>query len=109
VTVSGITTATAISADVDGAQACALLANGQIKCWGDNTNGRLGDGTTTSSSIPVAVLGITNATEISVGAGHACARLSTNQVQCWGLNNFGQLGDGTTTDSLGPVTVGGLG
>ena len=75
-----------------------------------------GDGTTTDSSVPVAVSGITNATAVAVGGDpiptsddeFACALLSTGGVDCWGYNNVGQLGDGTITDSSVPVAVSGI-
>lgn len=49
VAVSGIANATAIAAGVAGAQSCAVLATGNVKCWGANTAGQLGNGTTTDS------------------------------------------------------------
>lgn len=102
---------------------CALLATGQVKCWGDNEYGELGNGTTyleeSNSSIPVPVSGITNAVEISasdghgeigssVRAGHICALLEGGSVECWGANESGQLGDGSHTASSVPVLVKGI-
>ncbi|HVE94332.1 MAG TPA: CocE/NonD family hydrolase [Acidimicrobiales bacterium] len=87
---------------------CALDGNGGVECAGRNTNGQLGDGTTTSSTTPVTVASIKNAVEVTGGEGHTCARLSTGQLACWGNNDRGQLGDGTTTSSTTPVTVAGI-
>jgi len=106
VTVSGISTATAVAGG--GLFTCALLANGTVWCWGYNGNGELGNGTTTESNIPVQVAGINTAVAIATGYAHACAVLASGAVKCWGWNAFGGLGNGTTTDSNTPVTVLGL-
>jgi alpha-tubulin suppressor-like RCC1 family protein len=104
----GISTATAIAADSDGGTYCARLSTGHVDCWGYNSNGELGNGSTTSSDVPVAAKGITTATAV-VGAADAsgsfCARLSTGHVDCWGYNGYGELGNGNTTTFTLPVAV----
>ena len=94
VQVTGISNATAISAGTGGAHSCALLATGRVECWGSNDYGQLGNGSTTDSSTPVQVSGISNATAISAGGAHSCALLATGEIYCWGLNEDGQLGNG---------------
>lgn len=90
---------------------CIRLGNGQARCWGDNEDGQLGDGTTSNRTRPVAVSNATggnalqNVRKISAGTWHTCAQLSNGQARCWGANAFGALGDGTTTSRLRPVSV----
>jgi alpha-tubulin suppressor-like RCC1 family protein len=87
---------------------CALLKGGAVQCWGDNTYGQLGNGTTVGGQ-RVAVVGLTQAAvAIEAGGFHTCALLNDNSVACWGHNDRGQLGTGNETDSLVPVPVVGL-
>jgi len=62
---------------------CALLSDGTVQRWRTNVYGGLGDGTATSSTVPVRVMGITNAIAIAAGGLHACALLADGTVQCW--------------------------
>ena len=87
---------------------CVVMTDGTVRCWGDNTVGQLGDGTTTARTTPVTVPGITTAVDIVSGPRHTCVRLMDGTVRCWGENLSGQLGDGTTTNRTSPVTVSGL-
>jgi alpha-tubulin suppressor-like RCC1 family protein len=89
---------------------CGRTETGSVKCWGNNTSGSLGDGTTAGRLTPVDALGVNNVASVVTGGGHTCALLSrADRVRCWGLNESGQLGDGTTNNRLSPVSVPGLG
>lgn len=93
---------------------CAVSGSGAAYCWGANANGQLGNGTTTGSSYPVQVSGLTNAISIEVGGSYSsnsfsCAVTSTGSAYCWGYNGYNQLGDGTTTQRTSPVQVVGVG
>jgi len=78
-----------------GYHACALMKDGRLECWGRNVEGQLGDGTTTSSTSPVTVVGLTGVSAISEGDLFSCALTSAGGIKCWGGNAVGQLGNGT--------------
>jgi alpha-tubulin suppressor-like RCC1 family protein len=94
---------------------CALTAAGAAYCWGDNTYGQLGDGSTSRSLVPVAVAGGQTFVTLSAGFYHTCGIVTTGEAYCWGRNTpnavqesvGGQLGDGTTTDRPLPTLVSG--
>ena len=85
---------------------CVLLTNNQVKCWGGNNGGQLGQGDNVTrgdlpgemgDDLPAVDLGTgRSAKAIAAGGDFTCAILDTNQVKCWGANTRGQLGLGDT-------------
>ncbi len=90
------------------AHTCALLDDGSVWCWGDNSHGELGDGTVYDRARPVAVAGLPPASSVGAGLGFTCASTLDGLVYCWGQNDEGQLGDGSTADRATPAPVPGL-
>jgi len=104
--VSGLTSVAAMTAG--GYHSCALMFDSTVRCWGRNTRGQLGDGTSSFfASTPVAVSGMTTAVSVSGGFYHTCAALRDGTVQCWGDNDSGQIGN-TLSYSNVPMTVAGI-
>jgi alpha-tubulin suppressor-like RCC1 family protein len=90
----------------------AVRSDGTVWAWGDNSQGQLGDGTTTNRTTPVQVQDPADPTgylqDVSMVAGAAAfsvALKTDGTVWAWGYNNYGSLGDGTTTASPFPVQV----
>ena len=91
-----------------GTASCAVTSGGGVKCWGENSSGQLGDGTTLNRPSPVDVIGINDVRKAVTSGSHSCALTNSGSVLCWGANYYGQLGDGTTTGHLQPAAVSGL-
>jgi alpha-tubulin suppressor-like RCC1 family protein len=88
---------------------CGITRDGGLKCLGKNEFGQLGDGTTTTRTTAVEVVGLARGvTDVSVGSRKTCAVTTSEGLKCWGANGGGQLGDGTTLDRSTPVDVVGL-
>ena len=88
---------------------CAVVVAGGVKCWGANSSGQLGDGSSVNRNTPVDVSGLTEgAAAIAAGSEHTCALATGGAMACWGANSSGQLGDGTSVNRTTPVNVPGL-
>jgi alpha-tubulin suppressor-like RCC1 family protein len=112
---------------IDFAHTCVLLDNAQMKCWGSNFDGELGQGDTqgrggvdaNGSTMGNALLPVDlgvgrHATVIAAGGNHSCAVLDNAQIKCWGRNKTGELGlentiprgtDGDMGERLQPVSL----
>ncbi len=83
---------------------CARRAN-DVRCWGVNFAGVLGNGTEDDSLYPEQTLTLGSTTvEIAAGYYHTCARLSNGTAKCWGVNDEGQLGTSVALQSCAPET-----
>ena len=90
---------TAIKINSRGLNTCAILDNGQLKCWGWNLNGQVGFGFTLSPWTPQVVNLGTGRTAIHIAKDfvHTCAVLDNGQIKCWGKNDSAQLGIGSAS------------
>ncbi len=90
--------------------AVALTSTGYVWTWGDNTEGEIGNGTTSTTGVyvPFQVPGLSNVIAVSAGDRYTAALKQDGTVWTWGWNGFGQLGDGTNLDRSSPVQVVGL-
>lgn len=95
-------TAVAIAADLE--MSCAILDDGSLKCWGSNTNGKLGQGDTLARGdepgemgdalLPIDLGMGRKAVSVEIGEQSVCALLDDSSVKCWGQGSFGRLGLG---------------
>jgi alpha-tubulin suppressor-like RCC1 family protein len=79
---------------------CALGSDSRAYCWGSDSYGKLGDGTTLigirRSPSPVEMPAGVSFTGISAALHHTCAVGSDGPAYCWGQDDYGRLGNGTT-------------
>ena len=74
---------------------CAVKADASAVCWGVGGSNQLGADTTSNSSVPLPVTGLTGAVFVASGPRHTCTLKADASLVCWGLNDWGQLGDNT--------------
>jgi alpha-tubulin suppressor-like RCC1 family protein len=112
-TTGGLAGKTVVALAAGGSHSLALCSDGTVLAWGDNTYGQLGDNSTNSQIVPVAVntdAGVSAlagkvVVGISAGIDHSLALCSDGTVAAWGLNRMGQLGDNTTANHQVPLAV----
>ncbi len=107
--VAGLSGVTSITSGME--HTCALKSDGTVWCWGEASNGQIGDGvghslTSTQPGVstwvgtPTQAVGVSNATEIYAGSYHTCALISDGTMLCWGDDTHEQLGDVTLTGTM---------
>lgn len=90
--VQNLSAATGIAAGELHTCARRSAGTGEIQCWGNGSNGRLGNDNTTHSFVPVKALAIDSFSVVTTGRNHTCALTSAGQAKCWGRNHLGQIG-----------------
>jgi alpha-tubulin suppressor-like RCC1 family protein len=86
------------------AHGCATKSDATLWCWGSNSDGQIGTGSSANAFAPVAV-GTGSVVSVAAGAAHTCATYGDGGLACWGGNDIGQLGDGTTAKKNAPTPV----
>jgi alpha-tubulin suppressor-like RCC1 family protein len=89
-----------------GDRTCAVKTDGTLYCWGDNSYGRLGDGSYGSKLNPMQIKSDTDWLTIKLGRDHTCGLKVDGTLYCWGQNWSGQVGDGSLSDSYSPKQIG---
>lgn len=89
---------------VGNAHACVVRGDTSVWCWGDNSRGQLGDGSTTSTTTPVRAR-VGSVASIDAGSFHTCAVTIGSSVWCWGSNGYHRLGQRSGSRRLVPTVV----
>lgn len=101
--------ATEVTDIASGGLFSCVIVDGDVKCWGENGSGQLGnnDGTNTDLDVVSAALDIDGETpvKLALGSEHACVLTESGSVYCWGESDAGQTGQNDTTDDIAPALV----
>jgi len=105
--VVGLTGVVKVACEVH--RTCAVTGEGLVYCWGLNSGGVLGTGTSAVAEYaPVLVPELTDVVDLTLGSIHSCVVLRDGTARCWGDNGVGELGDSSRDDSSTPVRVTGI-
>ncbi|HLF91447.1 MAG TPA: hypothetical protein VI451_21055 [Anaerolineales bacterium] len=106
VDVNGLKDESAIALVAGDTHTCALMFTGRVVCWGENTYGQLGDGTTINSSLPVEVQSLpAGIVQLAAGSVFTCALTGDGKITCWGDGQDGRFGNGVTDSYLAPAEI----
>jgi alpha-tubulin suppressor-like RCC1 family protein len=95
-----------VDVTADGRAACARTVDGELWCWGRNSQGELGDGTQSDRAVPVQVGGLpAPAIDVDLGYEHGCAVLDDGSTWCWGANLDSETGQQPSANVLQPTPV----
>jgi alpha-tubulin suppressor-like RCC1 family protein len=107
VQVSGLTNPITITGG--GFYSAALMSDGTVRTWGNNSYGQCGDGTTNNHALSIQVPGLSNVVSISGGWTHVMVIKSDGTAWAWGDNSYGEIGNGTSqSQQLMPTQIVGL-
>ncbi|MBA2661529.1 MAG: hypothetical protein H0U74_04495 [Bradymonadaceae bacterium] len=90
--VFNLSTARSVSSHTN--HTCVSRDDNQVRCWGLNSRGQLGNGSVVNAPVPVETTNVFTAASIANGGAHTCARNHSGEILCWGANGQGQLGNG---------------
>ncbi len=83
--------------------ALVTVGNPSLLAWGYNSEGQLGNGTTSDAHTPITVM--SNVVAGAAGGGHSMFVKADGTLWAMGYNNYGQLGNGTTNEANTPINV----
>lgn len=85
---------------------CARTSAGGARCWGNNVDSQLGDGSLATQTAPVNVSGLASGVAaVAAGSYHSCAIAGGGSIRCWGANSDGQVGNGSTDTQFTPTVL----
>jgi alpha-tubulin suppressor-like RCC1 family protein len=87
---------------------CGLSTDQTVWCWGNDYDGRLGDGGSDGQNVPVQVHSPVALVSLAAGLHHACGLDASGVAYCWGSGNEGELGNGAIGAARVPTAIAGL-
>lgn len=96
--VPGFTDWESVSADTN--TACGVRTNGRAYCWGNNSNGQVGNGDQIDQISPIEISGATPDWDMVVTGAFTSCGIRAGAAYCWGSDANGQLGNGAPVGNV---------